>query len=129
MWRLFTPIISGLGLAAICKPPPATQYTPPAWVFRVVWPILYLLIGLAWSQATQNTTDILLGLMVVSLNSWLILYNCLHMRLAAELNIACTIALVVGCISIHSHLPSKLSLLPLLAWLLFAQQLLLQKKS
>jgi len=46
---LFSPIVLGLGSAAFIDkkkiPKVNSAYDPPAWVFGLVWPILYLLLG------------------------------------------------------------------------------------
>ena len=47
---IFSPIILGLGTSAILVPNKKipkvrSKWNPPAWVFEVVWPILYLLVG------------------------------------------------------------------------------------
>ena len=47
---IFLPIILGLGSSAILVPNKKipkvrSEWNPPAWVFAVVWPILYLLLG------------------------------------------------------------------------------------
>jgi len=46
---LFSPIVLGLGSAAFIEkrkiPMVNSPYNPPAWVFGLVWPILYLLLG------------------------------------------------------------------------------------
>jgi tryptophan-rich sensory protein len=47
---IFLPIILGLGSSAVLIPEKKipkvrSKWNPPAWVFAVVWPILYLLLG------------------------------------------------------------------------------------
>lgn len=48
---LFSPIFFGLGSAAFIDknkiPKVNSPYNPPPWVFGIVWPILYLLLGYA----------------------------------------------------------------------------------
>ena len=126
-WRLVVPIISGFLTASICRPPLATQATPPAWVFRVLWPILYVLLGIAWYRSTTRITDILTGILVLSLVAWLILYNCVNLKLLADFSISLSVALLILIIHFHQDPSSKISVAPLLAWLLFAQRL--QKKT
>ena len=51
LW-IFSPIILGLGSSAIFIsrnkiPKVRSKWNPPGWVFGVVWPILYLLLGYA----------------------------------------------------------------------------------
>jgi len=49
LW-IFSPIVLGLGSTAVLIPEKKipkvrSEWNPPAWVFAVVWPILYLLLG------------------------------------------------------------------------------------
>jgi tryptophan-rich sensory protein len=51
LW-IFSPIILGLGSSAIFIsrnriPRVRSKWNPPGWIFGVVWPILYLLLGYA----------------------------------------------------------------------------------
>jgi len=51
LW-IFSPIILGLGSSAALIPEKKiprvrSKWNPPSWVFAVVWPILYLLLGYA----------------------------------------------------------------------------------
>ena len=67
-WRLWLPIVSGFGMASICKIPKNEgaflPQRPPAIVFKIIWPILYLLLGFSWVNArSQKITDIMHGLL------------------------------------------------------------------
>ena len=51
LW-IFSPIILGLGSSAIFIsrnkiPRVRSKWNPPGWIFGIVWPILYLLLGYA----------------------------------------------------------------------------------
>lgn len=51
LW-IFSPIVLGLGSSALLIPRNKiprvrSKWNPPGWVFGVVWPILYLLLGYA----------------------------------------------------------------------------------
>ena len=51
LW-IFSPIVLGLGSSAIFIPKNKipkvrSKWNPPGWVFGVIWPILYLLLGYA----------------------------------------------------------------------------------
>lgn len=66
LW-LFSPIVFGLGSSAlfISKtqiPKVRSKWNPPGWVFGVVWPILYLLLGyasyLVWNKKKEIDTTL-----------------------------------------------------------------------
>lgn len=61
---LLTPIILGLGSGYFVsrkKIPKVKSYlNPPAWLFSVVWPILYLLVGYS-SYLIWNTSNIVMN--------------------------------------------------------------------
>ena len=50
-------------------------FRPEPYVFRIVWPILYILIGYSWFLNDNNNIDILFLILNISLNSWLYFYN------------------------------------------------------
>ena len=65
---IFSPIILGLGTSAILVPNKKipkvrSKWNPPAWVFAVVWPILYLLLGyssfLIWKKNCEKIDCVL----------------------------------------------------------------------
>ena len=49
---LLFPLVSGYLTTFFCPMQKNTgskvKFRPPAYIFKIVWPILYLLIGLAW---------------------------------------------------------------------------------
>jgi tryptophan-rich sensory protein len=60
---IFTPIVLGLGSSAMFVtkskiPKVRSKWNPPGWVFGVVWPILYLLLGyssyLVWKEKEKR---------------------------------------------------------------------------
>jgi benzodiazapine receptor len=100
---------------------------PPSIVFGIVWPILYLMIGVSWLNTRyykpEPITDALYVLLNVLLNLWIVYYNCKKDIKGAlyvlVLSILATLVLIVygnGCLSTYL-------LLPLLVWLLFATML------
>jgi tryptophan-rich sensory protein len=120
------PAAVGYALSAACKMPSSADipFRPPAWTFAVVWPILYVLLGVAWfrtavclgfmtiGSASYLLTTLLLGL-------WLVVYSCMRQTknavfvlLASVLSVAFNIAL--------SGPGERLMLLPLIVWLCFA---------
>jgi tryptophan-rich sensory protein len=60
LW-IFSPIVLGLGSSALFIPKNQipkvrSKWNPPGWVFGVVWPILYLLLGYASYLVWQDKT-------------------------------------------------------------------------
>ena len=65
---IFSPIVLGLGSSAIFIPKNKipkvrSKWNPPGWVFGIVWPILYLLLGyssyLVWQEKEKGEKSIL----------------------------------------------------------------------
>lgn len=126
MLLVVAPAVVGYSVSAACKMPNSDDipFRPPAWVFGVVWPILYLLLGVAWfrtsvsfgvvsaSSASYLATTLLLSL-------WIVVYNCkkqvrnaVFVLLATVLSVAFNIAL--------SAKSEKLMVIPLIVWVSFA---------
>ena len=82
------PLISGYTMSLICPMKKESGSNiparPPAWVFGVVWPILYILMGLSWvllrKEKNKTIVDILFFLLIITLNSWLFSYSCLKKK-------------------------------------------------
>jgi benzodiazapine receptor len=97
---------------------------PPAWIFGVVWSILFLLFGAAWNFAideNEDTLEILVWVFYVMLLLSLLLWPwvyCKSKKLALYL-ILFSIILTLCCYSL-GPISSKLCLSPLLGWLIFA---------
>lgn len=121
------PIISGFVMSAICPVSSSSgesvSFRPPSWVFGVVWFILYILLGLSWVIARHQdngiVADVYYSLLTVSLILWIIVYSCLNQKKNAiyvfSLSFICILsALCLG------NLTSKLMLIPLLVWLIYA---------
>jgi tryptophan-rich sensory protein len=83
---------------------------PPDWVFRVVWPCLYVTTGAAWHRAGARA-DGLLGAITGLCCAWLVL-DCLRWR-----RLAAVVLLAVAGLAFAAH--DRL-LLPLAAWISFA---------
>ena len=118
---LFLPLISGYTMASICGPMEksgeSVKFRPEPWVFAVVWPILYILLGYAWTQSKQyNFLFVLLNLL---LNLWIIVYVCQKNKIAGIYVILLSLfSLLLIFISVKKKV--KYLLAPLFIWLLFA---------
>lgn len=126
--RLWLPMITGFGMSGICKMKKNEgsniPQRPPAYVFGIVWPILYLLLGYSWMNSiNQSELDIMHGICTLLLTLWLVLFSCYENKKMGIYIIASTIAVVITCISLHQNNINKILLTPLLAWLIVAFQL------
>jgi tryptophan-rich sensory protein len=123
-----TPLVTGLLMGSIC---PTRQRTvpsaqPPSWVFGVVWPLLYIALGVAWVRARRvSNVDALFLLIVGSLLLWQYLFSCRGEQRLALYTLVGSIALVLAtALYINRADPLSSALLaPLLAWLVFATML------
>ena len=139
------PIIIGLGSVSllaltgarpprrgICNVTPTLQ--PPGWVFSVVWPILYLLLGgalvLVWrAGGRQWTAPVFLFLFaaIFALQAWWWTFSTICRPRAAFVSllaIAVGFALFALWAALHRDTPTyrtvALLILPLVAWTSFA---------
>ena len=99
---------------------------PPAWVFGVVWPILYVLIGLSWVRLRKTMYgDILLVLNVAILVEWLVVYGCLNQRKWALYTIVAGfgLALTTMVYAMTKDPISGFMLAPYVTWMLYASLL------
>lgn len=102
---------------------PPTRFQPPGYVFSVVWPILYLLLGVAMFRMRSQLAElaVLLTLMV-ALNAWWIKYgNVCEPRsaLRAIMAVLCLAAAAAVFVA-RSDPTAAVMLVPLVCWLCFA---------
>ena len=129
--RLFLPTISGFFVSSLphCRPGEGAgsivKFRPPGFVFGLVWPVLYLLLGAAWVYTESHTeisravVDICYGTLVFFLTLWIVVYGCLHNKKGGVYVIF--LAILATIVSRDISLPlSRVLLSPLLVWLLFA---------
>lgn len=125
----FLPMISGYLTSYFC--PVGKQAgvninaRPPPCVFMILWPILYILLGLGWVNAKNNddnnklVVNVLYGLLTLSLSLWTFLYGCENNKTYALYTLPVSILLIM---IILMYDPTYL-LLPLLVWLFFAMMI------
>jgi len=96
--------------------------TPPAWVFGIVWPILYLLIGtvLFYNEDTSAKKILFVNLFLNYL--WIIVFNQMQ---DLKMSLAISILMLLTLLYYFNHDWSNLSylLLPYLMWLIYATYL------
>ena len=121
LFYILFPIISGYITIYFCpmlnENVKKLNFTPPNYIFALVWPILYLLLGFAWLKSKEFTIWYLI--LSLTLCLWLIIYSCKKNKYLALSIILISIALVLVCYTISKQI-SKLLLIPLLVWLCFA---------
>ena len=95
---------------------------PPPWVFRVVWPALYVTTGWAWAWAGASV-DVPMAMTTLLCCAWLVLYTLLRWRRLAALTLASVCALVT-LVAARESAPARSALLaPLAVWTAFATYL------
>ena len=123
--RLFYPMIAGFVVSKFCKMEKSgitVKFRPPGYVFGIVWPILYILLGLSWinSNPSSNKTIELLYFVLSSLLAyWIVVYACQKNKRNAVF-IMLAIILNIGILMVQIPKKSQLYLVPLGIWLLFA---------
>ncbi len=135
---VLTPIVSGIGASYLY--PSGTELgknnpvRPPKWVFGVIWPILYLLIGISWSllRNKQNENkkqtwivDTLFILLNILLFAWLYAANKLKNYTYSYYIIVSimTIANLIAILSFKIEEPYILLWIPFLIWITIASNL------
>jgi len=92
---------------------------PPGWVFGLVWPILYVTTGLAWSWSKR---DLLFSMIIALCCSWLYVYTCMKNKKASAFLLLTTTCLTWYLVTLLSG-KTRNALVPLAAWTSFATYL------
>jgi len=129
-WRLWTPAVAGYVANAVCPMVGNDGHhlpqRPPAYVFRIVWPILYLLTGYAWNNArSPKEVDIMFTICTLLLTAWIVVYSCMKSKKGALFVLSSIVATVVCCMCLSATKSprSTMALTPLLTWTLVALML------
>lgn len=96
---------------------------PPAFVFGIVWPVLYLAIGLSWLKTRSNIPHIAL---IALLNAWVYFYSCKQDARTALWLFVPIIAVAIYVLLEVSRTKSSIATIGiagLIGWLIFAAQL------
>ena len=123
--RLFFAMVLGYIVSMNCKMDKNSgsnvKFRPPSYLFGIIWPILYILLGLSWvnSYKGKKRIDLLFVLLSLLLAAWIIVYSCMKDKKNA-IFILLLILLSIVLLMILIPLKSKLYLAPLLVWVLFA---------
>ena len=80
-FRFYVPIISGYFMTLLCPMINAgnnIKSRPPAFVFGIVWTVLYLLLGYSWVMLENyKYTDIIFGINILLGVLWIYNYSCI----------------------------------------------------
>jgi tryptophan-rich sensory protein len=93
---------------------------PPKQIFGIVWPILYLLIGYVWMNASTQLENVLLMFLNFLLGLWIVVWSCKGDKKNALYIIYGAITTTLALIKVS---PNGVYLVPLAGWLLFASNL------
>ena len=125
LFYLLFPITLSYLVVAVCPMPKKSgkkvKFRPPPYIFGIIWPILYILLGYAWVNSQEHSLwyfklSILLPL-------FLVFYSCYKNKFIALGIILASILVTLICYTVSNQF-SKLLLCPLLVWLGFAVLLL-----
>ena len=124
---LLTPAMFCYLLSARCPIRDAgatVAFRPPPWVFAVVWPVLFLLLGFAWMQAMRESNTLLTAALFLSITTslalWISFYGCSGQKKAALWTLVGTLALLLIAFASFS---SRAALAPMIAWIIFAMMM------
>lgn len=95
---------------------------PPGWVFGIVWPVLYVTTGVAWTLEGRRA-DVPLSTVTWLCCLWLITYSCLAWK-TVSVAVLMTIAVTSAMSAWYARTPAASALiLPLALWTTFAAYL------
>ena len=138
---IFIPIVLGFLTSFFCSPTgpsgpsgpngpngpngPPKAFKPPAALFSVVWPVLYLLLGYAWYLSNvDGKSKLLMNSMFILLNvllcAWLITYGCVKNKYFSFYILLSSVLVSFLLYTLLDIKWSKLCLCPLIVWLSFA---------
>ena len=125
MLLIALPLVAGTLTSFSCKVPSdagaTVAFRPPAVVFSIVWPALFLLMGVAWylSRADSVLVHAGNGLLLASMMAWMVVYACQRRKTQALYVLLLSVLFSVWVLCLYPA-PRKLLIVPLVVWLLFA---------
>ena len=128
LMRLFYPIVIGFTVSKFCKMSKSgvnVKFRPPPFVFGIVWPILYILLGLSWINSNPDKNmniEIMFFILSSLLAYWIIVYSCQKNKKNAVF-VMLAIILNISLLMIQIPKKSKICLVPLAVWIFFAMLL------
>ena len=125
---ILIPSILGYSLSALCpiskSAGKSVPFRPPSYVFAIVWPILFLCLGISMMIAFRNNKKLfwLYILTTILIVSWIVFYSCLKNKLIASCILILSVLLIGLCIFFSDTLQRILMSL-LILWCIFASVL------
>jgi len=121
------PLIAGYLTSFLCpmskKAGSKISFRPPAYIFGIVWPILYILVGFSWYYSFNRNTNILFIINTVLCCLWLVFYSCMGNKIYALWNLfllqLCNLYIIFYLLQIKQY-KSIYLLLPYMMWIIFA---------
>jgi translocator protein len=122
------PAIVGYGSQLVCglgkNSGSNVKFRPPPFVFGIVWPILFILLGISWAIAYRNCLNKVMcmstyGLLTILLGLWILVYGCAKSKKGASWVLILIVASGLASFAQGNEV-SKVMITPLLAWILFA---------
>lgn len=128
LMRLFYPMVSGFVVSKFCKMERSgvnVKFRPPPFVFGIVWPILYILLGLSWINSNPDKNmnlEVMFFVLSSLLAYWIVVYACQKNKKKAVF-VMLAIVLNIALLIVQIPKKSQLYLVPLAVWIFFAMLL------
>ena len=137
-WIILLPLIIGMGMGLLvkkqrlenCISPKANDVTPPPYVFFIVWPILYLIIGFVYYQYLQkysikSSFSIFMIIIFIALNMWNVIFRnyCLPYASLIYIVMITLIYYYIVYKLIKLNIKYAYTMIALLVWMTFASYL------
>ncbi len=134
-WIILLPILIGMGMNLFvkeqklkdCISPKADAYTPPPYVFFIVWPILYLIIGFVYYQyllkhSIRSSFSIFMIVAFLALNLWNVIFRnyCAPMASLLYIFIITLVYYFITYKLIKMNVKYALLMMALVVWMTFA---------
>ena len=103
------------------------SFTPPSFIFPIVWTILYILIGIAFAKELENTNNkdnkitlYLLGINLMLNILWCYLYFAKKRLVLSAIVLLCILGTAMSIVIYTNYDTTKYLLAPYIMWLCFA---------
>jgi translocator protein len=129
---IILPFLLGMSTSFFCRPNASNTMNStgkvkiPSNIFIIIWPILYLLIGISWylsyKKSSNSTSNLLFWILNIFLCLWLIVYGCMNNQNLAFLILILCLMMSILCYT-YVEKQIKFLLVPLIVWLIVALQI------